>query len=53
MGEFKAEERHGLIHILKLFWHQETNIKLLIATLFILAEELEATQMLSNSRMDK
>lgn len=52
-GEFTAEERRGQIHILKLFWHQETNIKLPITTLFILAEELEATQMPSKSRMDK
>ena len=51
--ESLAEERRGQIHILKLFWHQETNIKLLITTLFILAEELEAIQMPSKSRMDK
>ena len=51
--ESLAEERRGQIHILKLFWHQETNIKLLITTLFILAEELEAIQMPSKSRRDK
>lgn len=40
------------MHVFRLFWHQETNIKLCVAPLLIIAEKLETAQMPVRRRMD-